>query len=546
MGNNNIVLKLLKKRELFFISIILIIGAASEPLIAYSYTFISDHISKLNIQIYSLRSLIFLLSIALLLAGINYVYKGYISNEIVFRLRKRLFSSILKKPVQEFGKNDSGEYINTITRKADIWQYNYFNNILQCFEQTLEILFILIIFIKINKFAFLTMILFLVPLLINNIAFPKFIKRHYGDYFKNENEVIVKMKEYLLGFESIKLACGEKIFSERMNQTFNKSKTSHQWVDFLCNLSANFANIGVTISKVSGIIVGVLLLSKNQISFGNFLTIFQLSAILNEPVVRLINATVGLQSVKDIKNQLHNDIRDLYCKSTNLKENDLNMLNEITLKHIFYRYANQEHYLFNDINFKFTSNKKYLIIGESGSGKSTLIKLLLKQLDGYSGDVLYNGVKSNDVSCEYVYSNISYTPQNVFIFNGSIRDNIDLLHCYDDDRVNHIVDVAKLNKLIMSKDLGIESIINEEVFKVSGGERSRLGLARALISNKNIIIIDEILSALDSTNAYNIENDILGINNKMIIHIAHKSNKELMCKYDYILELKEGKLIQQK
>ena len=548
MKKINLFTAFLKKADFVRIGVILVIGALSEPLIAYSYTFLSDFIADRSNggSLSGLTGCAVLVLIALLMAAANYIYKGYIANEANTKLKKKLFFSILNKPVPEFQKKDSGTYMNTVTRRADIWQYQYFNNILQCFEQVLEIAAILFLLARIHRAAFVTMLLFLLPLVVNNIFFPRFIRRHYGDYMKNEDAVTVKMKEFFLGFESIKLISGENAFSQRMDSFFDRSQKSRQWVDFLNNLSACFANLGVTVSKFSGVVIGVLLLNRGEISFGNFLTIFQLSAVLNEPVVRLVNATVGLQSVRKINEELRGELAFARAPSAGTPEAVESLpakVENISLENVRFRYANREKPLFDGLNFTFERGKKYLIVGESGCGKSTLVKLLLGQIPNYEGTVQYGDTDLHRIKLESLYARVSYTPQNVFIFDGSVRDNIDLLRCRSDEQVKKAAEAAQLSSFLASREEGLQSVINEEVLKVSGGERSRIGLARALISGRDVLILDEILSALDTKNSYEIEKDILGIQDKTVLHIAHRSNPELLNRYDCILMLKDGRLV---
>jgi ABC-type multidrug transport system fused ATPase/permease subunit len=150
------------------------------------------------------------------------------------------------------------------------------------------------------------------------------------------------------------------------------------------------------------------------------------------------------------------------------------------------------------------------------------------------GEVLFDGCKMEETQR---YRNIGLVPQDVFIFDDTIRNNVDILNMHTDEEVNEAIEKAQLMKFVSSKKEGIYSKINSEVLQVSGGERARIGLARALLEHKNIIIFDEILSSLDYENAYKVEEQILELENKIVLHIAHKYSKELVKRYTQVLDL---------
>lgn len=531
-----------KNKYIFLIIISTILGAIAQPLIAYSFIKLGNILGvNYNVNIKNdLLICIAIIMIALIFAALNHIINGFVSNKISNNMRKRMFYSILNKPLHEFAQKDSGEYYNLILKKIDIWKTYYYNNILKTYESILEIIFILYILAKINIVVFILMILFIIPLAINNIIFPKRIDKMFTKYVEEDNKLLVKLKEFLLGFNYIKLNCGEKHFSQKINRYFDSSNRILQKVDFFNNLSGAFANIGVTLSQVGGTIVGIYLLSVRSITFGDFLAIFQLSSVMNEPVVNLINAIIEMKSIKNIRSEIKNELTRKAKGYSDLIEN--NEFKSIEFKDVDFKYNTQENHIFSKLTFKLEKDKKYLILGESGSGKSTLIKLLLNQYTNYKGEIKINDVSIKDISYDNLYKIISYIPQDIFIFDSTIKENIDLLSNHSNEEINNVIKATKLTKLINSNPLGLDGNINEEVLQVSGGEKSRIGLARALLSNKPVLILDEILSSLDKETAKEIEENILNINDKMIIHIAHKSTDELLCKYDYILKLEEKSL----
>lgn len=122
------------------------------------------------------------------------------------------------------------------------------------------------------------------------------------------------------------------------------------------------------------------------------------------------------------------------------------------------------------------------------------------------------------------------------MFNDSIKNNIDLLNEQEESAVAEIIETVQLNSLVESRKTGLNGIIGDEICQISGGEKARLALARAMISPAPILLIDEILASLDPKTSYEIERLILSIENKLVVHISHKSSDKLKQKYDDILD----------
>ena len=186
----------------------------------------------------------------------------------------------------------------------------------------------------------------------------------------------------------------------------------------------------------------------------------------------------------------------------------------------------------NKENKYFKENKKYLIKGESGSGKTTLINLLLgfEKLD--SGNIFING----DVcETEDILEKISIVRQETFLFNDTIRNNISLYEDIEDENILKILNTVNLIKFSSVEDL--DTIIENSGINLSGGEKRRIMLARALIRKKDVLILDEPLANLDKNNAHLIEDLILKINDVTLIVISHTFSEEKLKEFDEIYSL---------
>lgn len=523
--------------------ICLIFGALASPIIAYSLELLGDIIKNNTYNLIHKKILLCIIIIvsSVVLAGICNIYKSKFEIDEGNQLRKDIFLNLLNTSIKDFSQKDSAEYYNLILRKIDIWKEMYLRNILIIIQNSLEVLFVLIFLLKISYIAFIGVFISLVPLTINNIVFPKKIDKTYDKYLIEDNKMISKLKEFLSGFQFIKFNNAENIFSKKMNIYFNRTNKGLQKIWILNNMSGIMAYLGQLISQIAGILIGAYLLVNKSISFGEFLVIFQLSNSINEPIIAIINGTVGIQSVIHVVKELNNYIS---MKTYPYNDNLINSnIHKIEFKNFSFKYPNTDDYLLKNINFSFEANKKYLLIGKSGSGKSTLIKLIMKELDSYEGDILINDKNIKEISYNELFTKISYTSQKTYVFDMSVKDNIDLLSIHTNKEISNVIHFTCLDEFIQFHKDGVNTIVNEEVNVISGGEKSKIGLARAIISNKGVLIVDEALSPIDINTSNIIEKNLLNLENKILIHVAHKSNKNLYQFYDSIIEIKDSNLI---
>ena len=194
-------------------------------------------------------------------------------------------------------------------------------------------------------------------------------------------------------------------------------------------------------------------------------------------------------------------------------------------------------YLFENVSFEIKYGEKLLIYGNSGSGKSTLIKIILKYLNEYKGNIYFDNVNLKDIS-EYVISyNFTYVSQNNFINNDTLKNNIILDRNVSEDEYEKVINICNLNKLRDSKFNRNNFIIEDDGFNISGGERQKMILARSLLKKSNYIVLDEALSEVGFEEEKDIINKIFEhFKDKTIIYISHKKEIINLFKNKYKLE----------
>lgn len=215
----------------------------------------------------------------------------------------------------------------------------------------------------------------------------------------------------------------------------------------------------------------------------------------------------------------------------------------IELKNVSFSFPGTSKSVLNDLSFVVKKGEKIGFVGSSGSGKTTLMNLILRFYPENSGSVLVDGVKLTDRHTDAWRRIIGYVKQDIFLIDGSIKDNITLSEENPDiPRLMNAIHQASLDDLVASLPDGIESSIGEKGGKLSGGQRQRLGIARSLYRNAQVLIFDEATSALDTATENEVSEaiDALSGSNKTIFIIAHRITTLKNC--DRIYELKNGSI----
>ncbi len=200
------------------------------------------------------------------------------------------------------------------------------------------------------------------------------------------------------------------------------------------------------------------------------------------------------------------------------------------------------------LNLEFKKGKKYAIVGHSGAGKTTIVHLLLRAYDPQDGSITIDGTDLRDVKMTSLKKNIGVVPQEIAIFDGTLRDNI-LFGLFDskkitDEELMQVVKHSRVDEFLPNLENGLNTMLGEKGLKLSGGQRQRVGIARAMIKNPDILIFDEATSHLDMKNEEMIRKSILEVSNgKTLITIAHRL--ATVRDMDEIIVMKNGAVVGQ-
>ena len=291
------------------------------------------------------------------------------------------------------------------------------------------------------------------------------------------------------------------------------------------------------ISAVIGIIV-ILFTRSGDVKF--VIGIFAVTALRLLPVLKAI--LVGWTQIQNSICCLDTIEEGLkgYENETPYKKVDIKFANNLSVENLYYAYPNGG-YIFSGLNFVVNKGEYVGICGASGIGKTTLFNLIVGLIKQDAGEIKVDGIPiSKDMYASWIQM-ISYVPQDVFIFNGSLAENIALgSNNIDTEKINDIIHKVGLDELVASLHFGIDASLGECGVKLSGGEKQRIGIARALYKNAQLLLLDEATSALDN----DMEKEINLIIKRLrsdnrgltILSIAHRESSLSYC--DRIINLK--------
>ena len=476
-------------------------------------------------------------------AGLNFIslrLRNKLVRQIMSRYKNKVFQSILDRDYRDFSKEKSGKFISVLTENMKKIEQDYLHQYFNISKNlSLMIFSLLAMFIGNWYLTLLVIIASIIPMMISGFIGQKSAYLQKSVMIADQ-KYLAKVKDILAGFLVIKsFNVKEAIRQDYRNES--------EKLDEIYFMKGKFDVLANVISQLSGMIVFLVAFGGGMyLVFNGYTTIGSVTAIVqlvNFVVMPLNEIGMGMSKFREGQATLVafevKDVTELQNGETKEYFDDV-----ISFSNIDFSYPNTEEKIFNHLSLKIQKGEKIAIVGTSGSGKSTLLNLLLRFYDVTSGHISIDNKDLQAISAESLYNLMTIVQQDVYIFEDTLRANITLNQSFTDEEIKQAVHQSGLESYVLENESGLQTLCGENGSNLSGGERQRLSIARALIRKTPILLLDEATSSLDNQVTNEIENSILDIQDLTALVVTHKLNENILKKYDRILFMKAGVIVE--
>lgn len=444
-------------------------------------------------------------------------------------LKEDIFQSILRRSYVAYREQPQGAYIAKYTSAADAVKSRYFHLLPIFFEILFKIILVgAALFLLDCRIAVVTILLLTTPLYVPKLIEKK-LQDAQSDYIEAAERALSKVNDWLAGFEMIKNYSVEAKIMDRFRQV-NDDEREKLLRDM--RLGAASQLLTTLISYLSYFIVLVCaawLVVRKEFTAGDFFIAIGMIDQLSYPLISLAGVARELIAVRPVCEELEQFLAVPGEERTRTKLRSV--ARDIRFCNVTFAYEDQMSVL-RDFNLNIRKGKRYLFKGQSGSGKTTAVNLLLRYYDVKNGSI-----RVDDVPIEAygsTYESMTVVRQEAVLFHDTLRNNLTMYEDIPDEKLIGALESLGLTKYANTGAL--DRIIAENGGNLSGGEKKRICLARALLRDTDVLIFDEPLANLDSGNAKRIEDLLLRIEEKTILIVSHQFSEEKLERFEQVVD----------
>ncbi|MBS6196716.1 MAG: ABC transporter ATP-binding protein [Clostridiales bacterium] len=447
-------------------------------------------------------------------------------------LKADIFEGILHCSVPLYRKDPQGTYISRYTNEADLIKERRFSMIPAFWEIFFKILFVsAALFLLDWRLALITLFLLSTPLYVPKLIEHK-IQTVQNAYIKASEENLTLLNDWLTGFETIKNFSIEKQILKKFHDS-NDTAMDCLLSDLQVGETARL--ITTLISYLSYFIVlacAAGLVLAGDFSAGDFFVAIGMIDQLSYPLIALSGIIRQLLAVRPACEKMEGFLKE--CKADERRESPKVMQKAIEFTDVDFAYE-QEHPLLSHFNLRLEKGKRYLLKGPSGSGKTTVTNLLLRYCNPTCGLITLDGQSM----LEYTDASdlITVVRQEAVLFYDTLRNNLSMYQDVSDVRLKETLNLVGLSAF--ANEEALDGMVTQGGTNFSGGEKKRICLARALLRDTPVLILDEPLANLDDSSAQLIEKLIFSIRNKTILVVSHQFTEENLGRFQEVIDLRK-------
>ncbi|MFY9195567.1 MAG: ABC transporter ATP-binding protein [Methanoculleus sp.] len=507
------------------------------------YTFVQDSIALPPIVLFSL--LFILIVILTFIISLVYRYLSlYLTKKVITQAKRTIFDKLVRSDYQYYVDNTRGDILyNVISAPAQI---RYFlETTTGMLSESIIIITILltILFVSVNAFAVIvagSLIFVLIARIIGKkVAFR--LGRLQMRSIRSENEVI---SNYVQGLRQIRSVCGDAHWRKKYDVALDKFWDKYIRLSFFRHLP------GETLEFSFFVGIAALVIALYYIYQESFLLVVPVMGTFVFSAMKVIPRISGMSHKHMIIMETWPNLEAIYEFLTDAQYLKMvdgtrdfdSLMSDIVFDDVFFSYY-QGQRLVEELNLTIQKKKVTALVGHSGSGKSTLVSLLLRYYDVTGGRILVNGYDLREYKRETLLQKVGYVSQDTFVYNETIRENIAFGGDYSDEEITEAARKANIHTFITGLAEGYDSVVGDQGIKLSGGEKQRIAIARALVRRPEILVLDEATSNLDNESEAIVQDSINRVSkNVTTFIIAHRLST--IRKADAIYFMSGGRILE--
>lgn len=487
---------------------------------------------------------LFLYAMRMLLQYFVQYYGHIIGTHMQAQMRRDMFRHLEKLPFSFFDNNETGQIMSRLTNDLfDVAELAHHGpeNLIVC-SLTIIASFVYLCTINVP----LTMIIFTCVPILFFVSF--YFRKRMRDAFKERRVttagINAAIESSVTGIRVTKAFVGDKKEFEKFEENNNLFVNACRRAYHAMALFHSSSHFVTDVFNVIIIIAGGVFLYEGKISFGDYSTFIVSVNIFINPVTTLISFMEQYQNgVSGFRR--FTEIMEVEPEKENPGARPIeNVRGEIELRDVCFNYESSETEVLNHINLRVKPGERLALVGHSGGGKTTVCHLIPNFYRASSGGVLLDGVDVNDITFDSLRSNIGIVQQDVFLFGGTIKENI--LYGRQEASDEEVIEAAKranIHDYVMTLKDGYDTQIGERGVRLSGGQKQRLSIARVFLKNPAVLILDEATSALDNTTEIFIQQALDELcKNRTTIVVAHRLST--IKNADEIAVIEEGRVME--
>lgn len=534
---------------------------------------------------YNMHQIVLMVIAVLLMVSFSglctYYFRTKFSTKAVLQYRKTAYHYLSKKKVTEFYGQNTAVYLSALNTDLQKIKEDFLDQIPILSQILICGIGAVLVMIRYNFFlAMMACFISLIPFFAALFS-GRNMEKIEEKLSKENAEYLAFLKDFAVGFTIIKSYKVEGIFSALHDKTCQKVERRMEEREKCVEKINYFAAISGYITQFAILLLcAVVAYRSKSISVGTVLAFSRLINYIIDPVTELPGMLSkartayalseqfwekigkGEQEQKEQKEQKEQQeqqeqqewqeqsgeiVKDDYHKhiDTDSHEKALpipSLQGDICFSHLSFSYTPEKQVL-KDFTLRVKEGEKLILLGASGSGKSSILKLLMGIEGSQGGEISIGNRALSTLPEESLFRSISYIQQEVFIFDGSIYENITLFQKYSEEEIKQAIEKSGLKNLISEK--GLDYPCGENGSALSGGERQRINIARSLLRKTPILLADEITAALDKENSYLVLDSLLSLENITEILVLHDLDARILSRVDRICVLKEGEILEE-